>query len=120
MAINTQELFRQKQMQFGAGSSPARFTADFLTALRRASQDLRTRSGLSPNTVTNLATDSTLDEKYEPYLSSIIDFHLFSLGHNPGFDLNLAGGSREMAIRDAQMLNYQEDAEIKGRLNYQS
>ena len=53
-------------------------------------------------------------------MSSIIDFHLFSLGHNPGFDLNLAGGSREMAIRDAQMLNYQEDAEVKGRLNYES
>lgn len=120
MAINTQELFRQKQVQFGAGSSPTRFTTDFLTAFRRSAQDLKTRSGITSNTVTDLATDSTLNVKYEPYLSAILDYHLLALGHNPGLDLNATAAMREMAIRDAQMLNFQEDITQRTKLDLDS
>jgi len=120
MAINTQELFRQKQVQFGAGSSPARFTADFLTAYRRAQQDLKTRSGISSTSIADVATDSDLDPKYEPYLSSILDFHLLMLGHNPGFDVSVANTMKEMAIKDAQLKHFQEDVTIKTKLDLDS
>ena len=120
MAINTQELFRQKQVQFGAGSSPARFTADFLTAYRRAQQDLKTRGGISSTSIADVATDSDLDPKYEPYLSSIIDFHLLMLGHNPGFDVSVANTMKEMAIKDAQMKHFQEDVTVKTKLDLDS
>ena len=120
MAINTQELFRQKQVQFGAGSSPTRFTTDFLTALRRSAQDLKTRSGITSNLINDLATDSTLDAKYEPYLSSILDYHLLMLGHNPGMEVNIAAAAREIAIRDAQMLNFQEDVTQRTKLDLES
>jgi len=120
MAINTQELFRQKQVQFGAGSSPARFTADFLTAHRRAQHDLSTRSGIRSNPVPDVSTDSGLDEKYESYLSSIIDFHLLMLGHNPGYDVNVALRMKEDAVRDAQMKHTQEDVTVKTKLDFDS
>jgi hypothetical protein len=114
MAINTQELFRQKQVQFGAGSSPTRFT------IRRSAQDLKTRSGVTSNLINDLATDSTLNAKYEPYLSSILDYHLLMLGHNPGMEVSIAAAARELAIRDAQMLNFQEDITQRTKLDLDS
>ena len=120
MAINTQELFRQKQMQYGAGSSPARFTADFVTATRRSLQDLKTRSGITSQPPTRLSQDIDLNDKYEPYLSSILDYHLLAMGHNPGMDMNPAAAVREIAIRDAQMLNIQEDVVQRTKLDLDS
>jgi hypothetical protein len=121
MAINTQELFRQKQVQFGAGSSPARFTSDFLSALSLSVQDLKTRSLVSGAVAPkSIAQNVVLDEKYASYLSRILDYHLYMLGHNPGFEINLAIVGREIAIKDAQLLNYQEDVQQKTLLDLNS
>lgn len=120
MAINTQELFRQKQVQFGAGSSPARFTADFITAINRALRDLATRSKLPARSITTVADNIDLDGKYEPYVSSVLDFHLLMLGHNPGFEVNLANAAKEFALRDAQMVNFQEDLTVVAKLDLDS
>lgn len=120
MAINTQELFRQKQVQFGAGSSPARFTADFITATNRSLRDLATRAKLPAKSIATVADNIDLNAKYEPYVSSVLDFHLLMLGHNPGFEVSLANGVKEIAIRDAQLLNFQEDLTVVAKLDLDS
>jgi len=120
MTINTQELYRQKQVQFGAGSSPARFTADFLTALKRAQRDMATRSGVSSDYITNVYEDVDMDNAYEPYLGAVLDFHLLSLGHNPGTDIGVAGALRMDALRDAQMHNWENDITVATRLDIDS
>jgi hypothetical protein len=120
MAINTQSLFRQKQVQFGAGSSPARFTADFLTAVNRAQRDLATRSGVESTAIADINTDVGLDAEYEPYLSAIIDYHLLVLGHNPGMEINVVAMTRNDALRDAQMKRFEADTTLVTKLDIDS
>lgn len=120
MAINTQELFRQKQVQFGAGSSPARFTADFITAFNRSLRDLATRSGVNGTNLTTIADNTDLDDKYEVYLSRILDYNLLILGHNPGLDVRVALMDRMDALRDAQMIARESDINFKGKLDIAS
>lgn len=117
MAINTQSLFRQKQVQFGAGSSPARFTADFLTAVSRAQRDLATRAGVTSTAIADINTDIDLDDDYEPYLTTAVDFHLFVLGHNPGMEFNVISQARTEALRDAQMHNFENDVTMATKLD---
>ena len=120
MTINTQELYRQKQVQFGAGSSPARFTADFLTAVGRAQKDLLNRSGVSSTAITTLVDDIDLGDEYEAYFATILDYHLLTLGHNPGMDLSVLAALRVDAMRDAQMHNWENDITVATKLDIDS
>lgn len=116
--INTQELYDEKILLFGAGEGSDRFQAIFLAGLKYVLNIIRSRfEGISVTTPTDLATDIGLDEDtfYAPVSSGL---NSFINGHG-AYTIETKADLRALFVDDMRyaLQQYNRDTEeIEGRL----
>lgn len=111
MAIDVQELYRQKCGSFGQPANSKRFLADFISAVNRTLFDIENKAHYDATAITTPNSTISLASELESLVSLGTDYHLLSIGQMGATPIQEAFALYQDALATAQMKWFKDQAD---------